>query len=166
MLGMGITEIIILAGIALVVMGPEKFPEVAKVFIRTIRDIRGYWEEAQRELAKEVNPLKKEFKELSRYKPEDYIDALAGKDDQNKPEELDPELREPGASGYGAKVPEGTIQGGPDPNNPYGDPTPVAPQPQPYAPPAPETADSAAASSATPSEDDEPLDNPPPRLEV
>jgi Tat protein translocase TatB subunit len=166
MLGMGITEIIILAGIALVVMGPEKFPEVAKVFIRTIRDIRGYWEDAQRELAKEVNPLKKEIKELSRYKPEDYIDTLAGKDDKKKPGELDPDLNEPGASGYGAKVPDQAVPSSPDPNNPYGDPTPASPQPQPYAPPAPETAESAAATPASPSDDDEPLDNPPPRLEV
>ncbi len=159
MLGLGFTETIVLAGIILIVMGPEKFPGVAKTIIRTVRDVRGYWDEAQREFTKEINPLKKEVKSLSRYKPEDYIDSLVGKEDEKKPEELDPKLNEPGASGYGAKVPD--IEPGLDPNDPYGSPASSEPQPHPYAPPMPEPAD-----APVEEEDDEPLDNAPPRLET
>lgn len=163
MLGLGFTETIVLAGIILIVMGPEKFPGVAKTIIRTVRDVRGYWDDAQREFTKEINPLKKEVKSLSRYKPEDFIDSLAGKDADKKPEELDPALKEPGASGYGVKVPD-IDKPGPDPNNPYGGPASSEPQPQPYAPPMPN------ASHAVPAEEDEDdddgLGNPPPRLET
>jgi sec-independent protein translocase protein TatB len=169
MLGLGFGEMILLAGIALVVMGPEKFPDVAKVFIRSVRDIRGYWDDAKTELTKEINPLKKEFNQLNKYKPEEFIDHLAGKDHKN--EEDDPALAEPGAAGYGVKVPEvEAAQPGPDPNNPYASPTPKA---QPYNPSGsaetsePATSDAAV---ATPASDEEldPLDdlNPPPRLET
>jgi sec-independent protein translocase protein TatB len=40
MLGVGFGEMIIIAGIALVVIGPEKFPEFAKIVLHTFRDVR------------------------------------------------------------------------------------------------------------------------------
>jgi Tat protein translocase TatB subunit len=128
MLGLGFGEIILLAGIALVVMGPEKFPDFAKMAVRLVRDVRGYWDEAQRELVKEINPIKKEFKQLQKFDAEEFIDHLAGTKEvgSKKPEELDPSLAEPGASGYGVKVPEEpgadeitTPPAGDDPNDPY-----------------------------------------------
>ncbi|MFP4171725.1 MAG: twin-arginine translocase TatA/TatE family subunit [Candidatus Hydrogenedentota bacterium] len=78
MLGLGITELIIIAGIALIVIGPEKFPEFAKIVTHTIRDVRGYVEEAQKDLSKELKPVQKEVNKLSRYSAEDYIDSLTG----------------------------------------------------------------------------------------
>lgn len=129
MLGIGFTEMLLLAGIALVVMGPEKFPDFAKMAVRLVKDVRGYWDEAQRELVKEINPIKQEIKQLQKYDAEEFIDHLAGNKPGSKtPEELDPTLAEPGATGYGVKVPEpdadddllGTPPpAGPDPNDPY-----------------------------------------------
>jgi hypothetical protein len=139
---------------------------VAKVFIRTVRDVRGYWDEAKTELTKEINPLKKEMNQLSKYKPEEFIDHLAGKESKN--EEDDPNLAEPGASGYGVKAPEP----GPDPNNPYASPTPKT---QPYNPSSTldaegvaSAADASTESAQVGSEELDPLDdlNPPPRLET
>lgn len=76
MMGIGFTEMIVIAGIALVVIGPEKFPDFAKLVIRTVRDLRGYVDEMKTEVAKELKPLKKEMDALSRIDPEKYIDSL------------------------------------------------------------------------------------------
>lgn len=76
MMGIGFTEMVVIAGIALVVIGPEKFPDFAKLVIRTIRDLRGYVDEVKMEVGKELKPLKKEMDALSRIDPEKYIDSL------------------------------------------------------------------------------------------
>lgn len=76
MSGIGFTEMLLIAGIALIVMGPEKFPDFAKLVIRTIRDLRGYVDDIKQEVTKELKPLKKEMDTLSRIDPEKYIDSL------------------------------------------------------------------------------------------
>ena len=77
MMGVGFGEMILLAGIALVVIGPDKFPEFAKIVLRTIRDLRGYVEDTKRDIAAELRPVQREIQQLSRYNPEDYIESLA-----------------------------------------------------------------------------------------
>lgn len=83
----GPVELILIAGIALIVIGPEKFPEFAKIAIRTVRDLRGYVTEVKADINKEMSAVRKEVKSLSRYDPETYIDALAGttKEEEKKP---------------------------------------------------------------------------------
>lgn len=76
-MNIGFSEMLIIAAIALVFLGPEKFPEFAKIVIRTVRDVRGYVAEAKRDIAQEFKPIKKEMKELGRYEPEKYLDTLA-----------------------------------------------------------------------------------------
>lgn len=76
MLGIGIGEMALIAIIALVVIGPDKFPDFAKIALRTVRDLRGYVDDIQNEISKELKPVKKEFNQLSKYDPEKYIDAL------------------------------------------------------------------------------------------
>jgi len=83
MLGIGIGEMIVIAGIALVIIGPEKFPEFAKICVRTIRDLRSYVEEAKEDLRKEITPIKKEIDDVKRYDPEKYIDALTDSRDES-----------------------------------------------------------------------------------
>ncbi len=82
----GITEMILIAGIALVVLGPEKFPEAAKVAAKMFRDMRGYFNDAKNELTKEMRPIQNELKELSRHDPESYLerwaDSATTKDDE------------------------------------------------------------------------------------
>lgn len=74
---LGFTEILVIAAVALIFLGPEKFPAQAKIFMRLLRDVRGYWDEAKRDLAEELKPVKKEIKELEKYNPEDYLDAIS-----------------------------------------------------------------------------------------
>lgn len=76
MLGIGIGEMLLIAGIALIVIGPEKFPDFAKIFLRTMRDLRGYVDDIQHEISKEIKPIKRELNQLNKYDPEKYIDAL------------------------------------------------------------------------------------------
>lgn len=76
----GMLEIALIAGVALMVLGPEKFPEFAKLSMRTVRDIRKYVSDAQREIATELNPLKKELNEFKKVDVEDYVENLIGDD--------------------------------------------------------------------------------------
>ena len=80
MLGIGMGEMILIGVIALIIFGPEKFPDFAKIAIRTMRDIRGYMDDIQSEVTKELNPLKKEIKKLSS-ETESYIDKLSKETD-------------------------------------------------------------------------------------
>jgi Tat protein translocase TatB subunit len=73
----GMGELIIIAGIALVVIGPEKFPEFAKIALRAYRDLRGYVDDIKREMAEEMKPVQRELRQLSQYNPEDYIENVA-----------------------------------------------------------------------------------------
>lgn len=67
MFGIGWTEMLVVAAVALMVMGEDKFPDFAKVVIRAFKDFRGYWEEIRHEVEKEVRkPLEKELKPLQR----------------------------------------------------------------------------------------------------
>lgn len=54
-IGMG--EIILLMAIALIVIGPDKFPQFAKIVIRTFRDLRNYVDDVKHELSKELRPV-------------------------------------------------------------------------------------------------------------
>lgn len=76
MMGIGIFEMIIIAGIALVVIGPEKFPDFAKLAVRTIRELRGYMDDLKTEVNKELKPVKEELRSLKDHNPEKYIDTL------------------------------------------------------------------------------------------
>lgn len=85
MFNIGFTEMIVVAGIALVVIGPEKFPDFAKMAIRTFRDLRGYFDDLKTEAVRELNPVRNELDKLSRVDPEKYIDALTRDDEKEVP---------------------------------------------------------------------------------
>ncbi len=88
MMGIGFGEMALIAGIALVVIGPEKFPDFAKIVVKTIRDIRGYVDDVKHEMAEELKPIKREMNQLSRFDAGQYIDALTDADrDASGPED-------------------------------------------------------------------------------
>src|ERR1051325_10830710 len=80
MFNIGTGEIIVIAVVALIFLGPEQFPTQAKVFLRMLREFREHWDDAKRDILNELNPVKKEFRDLGRYKPEDLLDKLTGED--------------------------------------------------------------------------------------
>ncbi len=77
----GFSEMIVLAAIGLLVLGPEQFPKYAKMAARFVRDLRNYASEVQSEIVKELNPLTKEMKDLKRINPEKYLDKLIAEDE-------------------------------------------------------------------------------------
>ena len=86
---LGMSEIMIIAVIALIVLGPEKFPEYAKIAMRAYRDFRGYIDDIKREMSEELKPVKDELRELARHNPEEYVEdlarAISAVDDEKKP---------------------------------------------------------------------------------
>ena len=74
---LGAGELLIIAAIALVVLGPEKFPEYAKIAMRAYRDFRQYIDGIKRDMGDELRPVKDELQKLSRFNPEDYVEGLA-----------------------------------------------------------------------------------------
>ncbi|MCX8065285.1 MAG: Sec-independent protein translocase protein TatB [Candidatus Hydrogenedentes bacterium] len=76
MMGIGFSEMLIIAGIALVLLGPEKFPEFAKMAVRAWRDLQKYMDEMKMEIAKEVKPLERELREVTKKAEEIYKEAL------------------------------------------------------------------------------------------
>lgn len=79
----GIMELVIIAGVALMILGPEKFPEFAKMGARFVRDIRRYANEVQTEITKEIKPVTKELEGLGKVDPEKYIDSLIEDDEED-----------------------------------------------------------------------------------
>ena len=133
--GIGFTEILLLAGIALVVIGPERFPDFAKIVVRTIRDLRGYMDEVKSELSKELKPVEKEMREITRHDPRQYtLSAASAKTGAVPPQTATP-AAEAARTGEGApdtapKPPEeepvtyggGHLDGDPDGQPEYGAP--------------------------------------------
>ena len=99
----GVMELIIIAGVALMVLGPDKFPEFAKMAARLVRDLRSYGNEIQREIAKEIKPVQKELNDLTKIDPEKYIDSLIGDEEDDEDDgTINPEPDSSAMELYGA----------------------------------------------------------------
>ena len=146
MLGLGFGEMIVLAGIALVVMGPEKFPEMAKLFLRTVRDIRGYWDDAQRELRKETEPLRREINKIER-EQRDFTRDLKAEKDWKRPETK--KAADTGYEAYGTDPADEKQPGSDELDEHWEEPQDLGPMP--YSPP--EEPDAAEKSDAPPAPD-------------
>lgn len=84
MFNIGIGEVILIMAVALVFLGPEKFPVFAKTVLRAYRDVRGYYDDIKRDVVEELKPIRKDLQQLSRYNPEDYIESIAQTIDSEK----------------------------------------------------------------------------------
>jgi Tat protein translocase TatB subunit len=81
---LGIGELILLAGIALIVIGPDKFPDFARIVGRTVRDLKGYVNDVKQDISEELKPVRDEVQKLSSHRPEEYFDALTRSDAPKK----------------------------------------------------------------------------------
>jgi len=77
----GFSEMLVIAALGLILLGPEQFPKYAKMAARFMRDLRAYANEVQSEIAKEINPLTKNLTDLKRINPEAYLDKLIAEDE-------------------------------------------------------------------------------------
>lgn len=129
MFGIGFGEWIFIGAVALVIMGPERFPELAKLFIRTTRDLRGYWDDIKDDISKEMKPVKKELTKLSRLDSDQYLKSLGASVDLKevtktaappvaKPKPGTPVTEEVATATPSATVPEAPKAGTPEPYAP------------------------------------------------
>jgi sec-independent protein translocase protein TatB len=63
-LGVGPMELALVAVIAVIVIGPERIPEVAVQVARVVRSLRGFATDATSGLRKELDELTKEYDDL------------------------------------------------------------------------------------------------------
>jgi len=68
-LGIGLPEIVLILVIAVIIVGPQRLPELAVQLARAIRFLRGYATDATAQIRAELDELTKEYdqvrKELS-----------------------------------------------------------------------------------------------------
>jgi len=99
----GFSEMIVIAAVGLLVLGPEQFPKYAKMAARFVRDLRAYASEVQSEIVKEINPLTKNLNDLKRINPEKYLDKLIAEDEADtRPPNPEPH---PSEVNFGAPAP-------------------------------------------------------------
>jgi sec-independent protein translocase protein TatB len=78
----GITELIVILLLALLVVGPERLPELAEKLGKTLRDVRRAYENLTRDLGPELTSIQKSTQELResvesvRSIPHDMIDSV------------------------------------------------------------------------------------------
>jgi Tat protein translocase TatB subunit len=78
----GITELIVILLLALLVVGPERLPEVARKLAKTLRDVRIMYENLTRDLGPELMSLQQTTREIResvesvRSIPKDMVDSV------------------------------------------------------------------------------------------
>jgi Tat protein translocase TatB subunit len=63
-LGIGLPEIVVISLIAVIVLGPERFPQAAVQVARAIKWLRGYATENTRDLRREFADLTREYEDM------------------------------------------------------------------------------------------------------
>lgn len=66
MFGIGLPELILLMAIALIVLGPDKLPQIARVLGKSLSEIRRAAEEVRGSLQKETYEVQQELKEAEK----------------------------------------------------------------------------------------------------
>ena len=64
--GIGLPEIVLIAVIAVIVVGPQRLPEVAVQIARAIRYLRGYATDATAQIRAELDELTREYEQVRR----------------------------------------------------------------------------------------------------
>lgn len=66
MFNLGFSEVIVIVVVALLVLGPEKLPEVARTLGKVIGDLKRTLDDVKREIAAPVSEFKREVEETRR----------------------------------------------------------------------------------------------------
>lgn len=62
--GLGWTEVLLILGVALVIFGPGKLPELGQTLGKTIREFKGAVNNIDADIKKEVNDIKADVQEV------------------------------------------------------------------------------------------------------
>jgi sec-independent protein translocase protein TatB len=61
MFGIGTTELLIILGLALIVIGPKKIPQLAKSLGKTMGELRKATDDIKETISEEIDPIKNEI---------------------------------------------------------------------------------------------------------
>jgi Tat protein translocase TatB subunit len=61
MFGIGLPELLIIAGLALILIGPKKLPELAKSLGKTLGELRKATDDVKETILEEIQPIKDEL---------------------------------------------------------------------------------------------------------
>jgi len=64
--GVGVLEVVLVAVVAVIVLGPERMPEAAVQLARAIRHLRGFATSATSQLRSELEELTRDYEEVRR----------------------------------------------------------------------------------------------------
>jgi Tat protein translocase TatB subunit len=79
MFGIGFTELVIILAIALIVVGPERMPELARRVGTTIRDLRRMYDNMRAELGADFEEVERGIQTLRSLDPRRELDAVGRK---------------------------------------------------------------------------------------
>lgn len=74
MFSMGPGELLLIAVVVLVLVGPEKLPEFARTIARTIRDLKKYGQEVRKEFEQDLltDDIKRDWEDITSDRPTRY----------------------------------------------------------------------------------------------
>jgi sec-independent protein translocase protein TatB len=100
MFGLGMGEIILIAVVALLVLGPERLPGAAKAIGKGIRDLRAQTKDLQQTIEKDtqIGDAVRELRGALRGDPETLYKKATGEDFRDKPTPGEPKAPETGAA--------------------------------------------------------------------
>jgi Tat protein translocase TatB subunit len=84
MFGIGMPELLVILGLALILIGPKKLPQLAKSLGKTMGELRKATDDLKETISEEINPIKDEIP--SRRELEEAVKKqfLEGEEDKSK----------------------------------------------------------------------------------
>ncbi len=101
MFGIGLPELLIILAVALIVVGPEKLPELAKTLAKTLTQLKHGAEELKQEFKEKTNSqelleeMSTTFQETMRELPQNKITEELGNSKIRSPQINDPHQKDP-----------------------------------------------------------------------
>lgn len=148
MFGIGLSELIIIGIVALLVVGPEKLPEMATKLGRFIWDLRRSWDEVRDTVRSEMMNIKQPFDEIRKagleagemvkkeaQKIKDEVRAVKTETEASLKEAVEKKPEEPAAAAVAATPAAETVSA---PQDPEAEPVLAGPQPAAAAAPGPQ----------------------------
>lgn len=89
MFGIGMSELLIILGLALILIGPRKLPELARSLGKTMGELRRATDDLKETIAEEIEPIKDEIPDREELKETLEKQFLVEEEEQDKKTEAE-----------------------------------------------------------------------------
>lgn len=89
MFGIGMSELLIILGLALILIGPRKLPELARSLGKTMGELRRATDDLKETIAEEIEPIKEEIPDKEELKEALEKKFLVEEEEQDKKTEAE-----------------------------------------------------------------------------